>query len=187
MSANIRGASQTFVVDFHPDRLALATRIGATAIDLAAGDVVEAIMDATDGFGVDCGVEAVGYQAHDPAGQEHPGMVLDNLVAVVRATGSIGVVGVYEPEDPGAATEDAKEGRYGFDFGTAFTKGISIGTGQCPVKKYNRYLRDLIIRDQASPSIIVSHDISLDDAVDAYDKFDKREDGWTKVLLHPAA
>jgi glutathione-independent formaldehyde dehydrogenase len=27
-------------------------------------------MDATDGFGVDCGVEAVGYQAHDPGGQE---------------------------------------------------------------------------------------------------------------------
>jgi hypothetical protein len=26
-------------------------------------------MDATDGFGL----EAVGYQAHDPAGQEHPG------------------------------------------------------------------------------------------------------------------
>ncbi|MCW2528127.1 MAG: aldehyde dehydrogenase [Pseudonocardiales bacterium] len=187
MSANIRGASQTFVVDFHPDRLALAERVGATAINLADGDVVDAIMEATDGFGVDCGVEAVGYQAHDPAGQEHPGMVLDNLVNVVRATGSIGVVGVYEPEDPGAATDEAKQGRYGFDFGTAFTKGISIGTGQCPVKKYNRYLRDLIIRDQAAPSIIVSHEIALEDAVDAYDKFDQRVDGYTKVLLHPGS
>ncbi len=185
MSANIRGASQTFVVDYQPDRLALAERVGATAINLADGDVVEAIMDATDGFGVDSGVETVGYQAHDPGGQEHPAMVLDNLVNVVRATGSIGVVGVYEPEDPGASTEAAKEGRYGFDFGTAFTKGISLGTGQCPVKKYNRYLRDLIIRDQAAPSIIVSHEVSLDDAVEAYDKFDKRIDGYTKVLLHP--
>ena len=37
-------------------------------------------MDATDGFGVDCGVEAVGYQAHDAHGEEHPEMVLDNLV-----------------------------------------------------------------------------------------------------------
>jgi glutathione-independent formaldehyde dehydrogenase len=185
MSANIRGASQTFVVDFQPDRLALAERIGATAINLADGDVVEAIMAATDGFGADCGVEAVGYQAHDPAGQEHPAMVLDNLVSIVRATGSIGVVGVYEPEDPGASTDAAKQGRYGFNFGAAFTKGISIGTGQCPVKKYNRYLRDLIIRDQASPSIIVSHEVSLDGAVDAYDKFDKRVDGYTKVLLHP--
>jgi glutathione-independent formaldehyde dehydrogenase len=185
MSANIRGAAQTFVVDFAKDRLALAEKIGATAVDLADGDAVEAIMDATDGFGVDCGVEAVGYQAHDPAGQEHPGMVLDALVKVVRATGGIGVVGVYEPEDPGAATEDAKQGRYGFDFGTAFTKGLTIGTGQCPVKRYNRQLRDLIIRGQASPSVIVSHEVSLDEAPDAYDKFDKRVDGWTKVLLHP--
>lgn len=185
MSANLRGASQTFVVDYQPDRLALAERIGATAVDLADGDVVEAMMDATDGFGVDCGIEAVGYQAHDPAGQEHPGMVLDNLVAVVRATGAIGVVGVYEPEDPGASSEGAKQGRYGFDFGTAFTKGLSIGTGQCPVKKYNRYLRDLIIRGQAAPSIIVSHDLTLDEAPEAYQRFDKREDGWTKVLLHP--
>jgi glutathione-independent formaldehyde dehydrogenase len=187
ISANLRGASQTFVVDFHPDRLALAERVGATPIDLAKGDVVDAIMAATDGFGVDCGVEAVGYQAHDPSGQEHPAMVLDNLVNVVRATGRIGVVGVYEPQDPGASVDGAKEGRYGFDFGTAFTKGISIGTGQCPVKKYNRHLRDLIIRDQASPSIIVSHEVPLDAAVEAYDKFDKRVDGYTKVLLHPGA
>jgi glutathione-independent formaldehyde dehydrogenase len=187
LSANIRGASQTFVVDFEPDRLALAEQLGATAVNLADVDAVEAIMDATAGFGVDCGVEAVGYQAHDPQGQEHPGMVLDNLVNVVRATGSIGVVGVYEPEDPGAATEDAKQGRYDFDYGTAFSKGISIGSGQCPVKKYNRYLRDLIIRGQAKPSIIVSHEVSLEDAVEAYDKFDKRVDGYTKVLLHPGA
>jgi glutathione-independent formaldehyde dehydrogenase len=38
------------------------------------------ITDATDGAGVDCGVEAVGYQAHDAAGQEHPEMVLEKLV-----------------------------------------------------------------------------------------------------------
>ena len=112
-SANIRGAAQTFVVDFQPDRLALAATMGATPVNLAATDAAEAIMDATDGFGVDCGVEAVGYQARDPAGHEHPGLVLDALVQVVRATGKIGVVGVYEPTDEGAATEDAKRGRYG--------------------------------------------------------------------------
>ncbi len=112
-------------------------------------------------------------------------MVLDNLVGVVRATGHIGVVGVYVSEDPEAATDEAKQGRIAFDYGTAFTEGISIGSGQCPVKRYNRQLRDLIIRGQATPSLIVSHELSLDDAVDAYDKFDKRVEGWTKVLLHP--
>jgi glutathione-independent formaldehyde dehydrogenase len=184
-SADIRGASQTFVADFQPDRLALAERMGATAINLADGDPVEAIMEATDGFGVDCGVEAVGFQAHDPAGQEHPALVLDNLVSVVRATGHIGVVGVYVPQDPDAATEGAREGRVAFNYGAAFEKGLSIGSGQCPVKRYNRELRDLIIRGQARPSQIVSHELSLDQAVDAYDKFDRRADGYTKVLLHP--
>jgi threonine dehydrogenase-like Zn-dependent dehydrogenase len=50
--------------------------------------------------GADCGVEAVGYQGHDPSGEEHPELVLDNLVKAVRATDGIGVVGVYVPEDP---------------------------------------------------------------------------------------
>src|ERR1700744_1594651 len=140
LSANIPGASQPLVVDFQPDRLALAEKMGATPVNLAETDAAEAIMDATDGFGVDCGVEAVGYQAHDPAGQEHPGLVLDQLVQVVRATGKIGGVGVYEPSDEGAATEDAKQGRYDFGYGTAFTKGITIGSGQCPVRRYNRWL-----------------------------------------------
>jgi glutathione-independent formaldehyde dehydrogenase len=185
LSANVRGASQTFVVDHQADRLALAERMGATAVNAAETDPAEVIMDATDGFGVDCGVEAVGYQAHDAAGQEHPSLVLDQLVSVVRATGRIGVVGVYEPSDEKASTEPAKDGRYEFDYGTAFTKGISIGSGQCPVKRYNRWLRDLIIRGQARPSQIVSHELALDDAVSGYDQFDKRVDGWTKVILHP--
>ena len=191
-SAAIRGASQVFVVDHQPDRLQLAGQAGSrlglevTAVNAAETDVVEAIMEGTDGVGVDCGVEAVGFQAHDPSGHEHPSMVLDNLVQVVRATGHLGVVGVYVPEDPGAATEPAKEGRVEFDFGAAFHKGLSIGTGQCPVKRYNEELRDLIIR-AATPSFIVSHEVALDDAVDAYKKFDERADGYTKVLLHPAA
>lgn len=176
---------RVFVVDKEADRLVLAEEMGATAIDFSKVDVEEAVMDATDGFGADCGVEAVGYQAHDAAGEEHPEMVLDNLVKVVRATGSLGVVGVYMPQDPGAVTEGAKEGRIGFDFGTAFTKGLTIGSGQCPVKKYNVQLRDLIIRGKARPSQIVSHELSLDDAPGAYKSFDDREDGWTKVLLHP--
>ena len=64
-------------------------------------------------------------------------------------------------------------------------QGLSLGTGQCNVKKYNRYLRDLIIAGKAKPSFVVSHDINIDDAPTAYEKFDKRIDGYTKVLIHP--
>jgi glutathione-independent formaldehyde dehydrogenase len=186
-SAFIRGASRVFVADMEADRLQLARQIDATPVDISQGDPVEQILEATNGRGVDCGVEAVGYQAHDPSGEEHPELVLDNLVQAVRTTGRIGVVGVYMPEDPGAASTAAKEGRIGWDYGTFFTKGQRMGTGQAPVKKYNRQLRDLIIDGQASPGWIVSHELSLHDASDGYRNFDGRADGWTKVLLHPGS
>jgi glutathione-independent formaldehyde dehydrogenase len=185
-SAFLRGASRVFVVDQHPDRLKLALAYGAEPIDFSAGDPVEQILESNGGM-VDRGVEAVGYQAHDAAGTEHPELVLDNLVKVVRSAGAIGVVGVYMPEDEGAADEGAKEGRVGFDYGTFFTKGQRMGTGQAPVKRYNRQLRDLIIAGRAHPSKLVSHELGLEEAVDAYEHFDKRDSGWTKVLLHPAA
>ena len=184
-SALIRGAARVFVVDKEHDRLSLADKIGAIPVDFSAGDPVEQIMDATQGRGTDCGVEAVGYQAHDPSGDEHPELVLDNLVQVVRSTGGIGVIGVYVPEDPGAATDQAKQGRIPFEYGTFFSKGQHMGTGQAPVMRYNRQLRDLIVAGRAHPSFLVSHELGLDEAADAYAHFDARDDGWTKVLLHP--
>jgi glutathione-independent formaldehyde dehydrogenase len=184
-SALIRGASDVFVVDKEPDRLDLAGKIGAIAVDFSTGDPVEQLLEATGGRGVDRGVEAVGYQAHDPSGEEHPELVLDNLVAAVRTTGGIGVVGVYRPSDPGASSDLAKEGRIPFTYGQFFTKGQQMGTGQCPVKRYNRQLRDLIVAGKATPSFIVSQELPLERAPEGYQRFDAREDGWTKVLLHP--
>ncbi|KQS69839.1 glutathione-independent formaldehyde dehydrogenase [Modestobacter sp. Leaf380] len=184
-SAVIRGASEVFLVDKEPDRLRLAEGFGATAVDFSAGDPVQQLLEATGGRGVDRGVEAVGYQAHDGTGEEHPELVLDNLTQVVRATGGIGVVGVYMPSDPGASSDLAKEGRIPWQYGTFFTKGQSMGTGQAPVKRYNRQLRDLIIAGKANPGAIVSHELPLDQEVEGYQHFDARDEGWTKVLLKP--
>jgi glutathione-independent formaldehyde dehydrogenase len=180
-STFIRGAARVFVVDKEPDRLGLAESIGAEAVDFSEGDPVEQITEANGGP-VDRGIECVGYQAHDPTGEEHPELVLDKLAEVVRSTGAIGVVGVYMPEDPGAATELAKEGRIPWQYGQFFSKGQRMGTGQ-----YNRELRDLIVAGKARPSFIVSHELPLAEAPDAYERFDRREDDWTKVLLHPNA
>ena len=47
--------------------------------------------------------------------------------------------------------------------------------------------RALIIAGRATPSAVVSHELPLSAAADAYEKFDKRVDGYTKVILHPAA
>ena len=64
-----------------------------------------------------------------------------------------------------------------------FEKGITMGSGQAPVNEYNEYLRDLIMNDKAQPSEVISHRIRIDDAPEAYDKFDKPVDGYTKVLI----
>ena len=183
-SAVLQGASEVFVVDQQPDRLRLAEQAGATPVDPSQGDPVEQLMERTGGLGVDRGVEAVGFQAHDPAGEEHPELTLDNLVGAVRSTGGIGVVGVYVPRDPGVDPPEGAD-RVGWQYGTFFSKGQSMGTGQAPVKRYNRQLRDLIISGRARPSFIVSHEVPLEQAPDAYAAFDRRDDGWTKVLLKP--
>jgi glutathione-independent formaldehyde dehydrogenase len=184
-SAVLKGASKVMVVDRHPDRLAKAKEIGAIPIDDSAVDPVEAVNEMTMGLGADNGCECVGYQAHDPDGHEHPNMTLNRLVKSVRFTGDIGVVGVYIPQDPGGADELAKRGEVAFDFGEFWFRGQKMGSGQCPVKRYNRPLRDLIAGGKAKPSWIVSHELPLDEAPEGYEHFDNRDQGWTKVVLHP--
>ena len=74
-----------------------------------------------------------------------------------------------------------------FDFGALWFKGQQIKTGQANVKAYNRRLRDLIHVGKAAPSAIISHRLGLNQAPDAYQHFDARDEGWTKVVLKPAA
>jgi glutathione-independent formaldehyde dehydrogenase len=185
LSAVQKSASKIMVVDRHPDRLRLAEEIGAITIDDSKVDPVQAVMEQTNGTGADCGCECVGYQAHDPQGHEHNNATLDRLVQSVKFTGRIGTVGVYVPVDPNAPDDLEKEGRVPFDFGLHWFKGQSMGTGQCPVKRYNRNLRSLIAQDKCKPSWIVSHELPLERAPEAYKNFDARNEGWTKVVLKP--
>jgi glutathione-independent formaldehyde dehydrogenase len=197
----IKGAAEVYVVDDIPERLQKAEELGAISVDFTDGDPVNQIIElrkknrahknslrpGEDKMkGVDCVIDAVGYQARDdknPA-KEKPTQVLDNAVHLVNPTGAIGVIGVYMSPDPGGKDAKAKEGIFEFPLADYFDKGVTMGSGQAPVKKYNEYLRDLIVAGRAKPSKIVSHHIKIDDAPNAYSKFDKRADGYTKVLIH---
>jgi len=197
-SAKLQGASEIYVVDQVPSRLELAAEnCDAHTIDFREGDPVDQIIDEHGGE-VDKGVDAVGYQATDPddvdastqnfaydPAKENPAIVLNNLIRVVRPTGKLGIPGLYVPEDPGAPDEMAAQGRLGIDFGLLFEKGQALATGQCNVKSYNRYLRDMIIEGRADPSWVVSHRVGLEEAPEMYERFDNREEGVTKVLLEP--
>jgi glutathione-independent formaldehyde dehydrogenase len=186
-SALLRGAAKVFSVDRVPERLAKAEEIGAIPIDFTKGDPAEQIKEQTDGEGTDKGVDAVGYQAqsHKDPGQEEPAIVLNQLIQTVRPTGMLGVPGLYVPSDPGAPDEQAKHGQLLVAIGKMFEKGLAMGTGQCNVKLYNRQLRDLIIAGRAKPSFVVSNEVPLEEAPDACQKFDKRIEGYTKVVLRP--
>jgi glutathione-independent formaldehyde dehydrogenase len=164
MSASIQGASEIFVVDGEEDRLALAEKMGATTIDTKNGKVGDQIREFTKGLGADCGAECIGYQCHNSRGKEVPNLVMNDLVDCMKATGTLGVVGVFIPEDPGAADRIAKKGQIAFDFGKFWFKGLKMGTGQCNVKAYNRRLCDLIHHDKAKPSMIISHELPLEQA-----------------------
>jgi glutathione-independent formaldehyde dehydrogenase len=202
MSAKLRGAAEIYCIDSVDSRLEKARELGARPIDFRKGKpsqqiaairqkslLGEALRPGEEKRlqGVDCGIDAIGYQARDfknPKQEESP-QVLEDLATIINPTGSAGIIGAYMPEDPGAASKDLQNGIIKIPFGLFWSKSITIGTGQAPVKKYNEMLRDLIISGKAHPGVIVSHDVSLKDAAEYYKRFDAREDGMTKVVLHP--
>ncbi len=191
-SCMIRGAAEVYVIDHVKERLDKAAEIGGIPIDFDKGDPVQQIKDLRYGQGVDKGIDAVGYQAatagSSAAGGEQdeaPNIVLNQIIDVVNPTGALGIPGLYVPTDPGGVDEGSKRGALSINFGRLFEKGLRLGTGQCNVKKYNAYLRDMIISGRATPSFVVSHSVSLDEAPGAYKKFDQRVDGYTKVILKP--
>lgn len=186
-SAILKSASKVMIVDRHSDRLRLAEKIGAIPIDDSKVSPVDQILELTGGEGADTGCECVGYHAHNPQGHEQANMTMNNLVRSVRATGGIGVVGVFLPEDPKSSDALARKGQLAFDWGLFWSKGQRIGTGQANVKAYNRRLCNLIEVGKAKPSFLVTHELPLRDAPEAYRHFDARENGWIKVLLKPAA
>ena len=196
----LKGAAEVYVVDSVDERLQKARELGAIPVNFSEGDPVEQIFELRKknrGIqqslrpgeekmkGVDCAIDAVGYQARDNEnpGKEKATQVLENCLKVVNATGHIGMIGVYMAPDPGGKDEKAKNGIYNFPLGDFFDKGVTMGSGQAPVKKYNEYLRDMIVNGRAKPGKIVSHHIRIEDAPDAYSKFDKRIEGYTKVLI----
>jgi glutathione-independent formaldehyde dehydrogenase len=194
----LKGASEVYVVDRSEKRLELARSIGAIPINFTDGDPVKQIMELRQQtavvneslhpeeklMGVECGIDAVGYQAYDrkdPA-QFNPNQVLSDLARLVNPAGHLGVIGVYMKEDPKARNELEKNGILAIPFGMMWMKGVSIGTGQAPAKNYQPYLRDMITNGKAKPSFIISDRIPISEASQAYREFDKRGD-VTKAVI----
>ena len=186
-SAHLLGAAVVIVGDLNEDRLAQARSFGCETVDVSKGDPKDQIAEILGVPEVDCGVDAVGFEARGhgkDADVEQPATVLNSLMDITRAGGSLGIPGLYVTGDPGAADEAAKVGSLSMRFGLGFAKSHTFVTGQCPVMKYHRGLMQAILHDKVSIAKNVrATPISLDDAPQGYADFD--EGAAKKFVLDP--
>src|SRR4051812_42073651 len=176
-SCHLLGAAVVIVGDMIKDRLKQAKSFGCETIDLTQkatlAEQIEQIVGVPE---VDSSVDCVGFEAHGQgkdAKVERPATVLNSIMEVTRAGGSLGIPGLYVTGDPGGIDENAKVGNLGIRIGLGWAKSHSLHTGQCPVMKYNRQLMQCILHDKIKIAKAVNvTTITLDDAPKGYKDFD---------------
>jgi glutathione-independent formaldehyde dehydrogenase len=176
-SAYILGAAVVLIGDMNAERLRHAESVGYVPIDLTKSDNLgELIAKVVGKPEVDAAIDAVGFEAKAQGknGEEAPATVLNSLMTIVRAAGSIGIPGLYVTEDPGAKDDAGKTGNLKMRFGLGWAKSHRFYTGQTPVLKYNRQLMQAILHDRLPIAKIVNATVlPLSDAAQGYADFDK--------------
>ncbi len=186
-SARLLGAERVIVIDRVEERLAMAReQTGAETLDYEQVEVPEALKQMTGGRGPDACIDAVGMEAHHPTPlaaydrvkqasrleSDRP-FALREAIRSCRSGGIVSVIGVYS----GFVDK--------FPMGTVMNRGLTIKSGQCHVHRYLRPLLERIERGEIDPSFIVTHEMDLDRAPEAYELFRRKQDGCVKVVLHP--
>jgi len=177
-SCHLLGAAVVIVGDMIPERLKQAKSFGCEVIDLKKkATLAEQIEQIVGEPVVDAAVDCVGFEARGhgaDATHEAPATVLNSVMEITRAGGSIGIPGLYVTGDPGGIDAAAKIGALSIRIGLGWAKSHSFHTGQCPVLKYNRQLMQAILHDKVQIAKAVNVQlISLDDAPKGYKDFDK--------------
>ncbi|CAG0986272.1 alcohol dehydrogenase [Methylophilaceae bacterium] len=165
VGAKLMGATRIFAVDALPERLAMARSLGAdVTINYKERDPVQAILEATDGRGVDVAIEALGTQA-----------TFESCLRVLKPGGVLSSLGVYS----GKLTLPLD----------AFAAGLGdhkIITTLCPGgKERMRRLMNVLASTRADLRPLVTHRFTLDRIEEAYDLFASQRDGVLKVAITP--
>jgi threonine dehydrogenase-like Zn-dependent dehydrogenase len=184
-------------VDLVDERLNRARQYCVDVIDLRKGDLEDMVRSQTDGRGTDAVIDAVGMEAHgspiaetvqaaagllpSPVGRavmKHAGVdrlaALNSAIALVRRGGTISLSGVY-----GGAADP-------IDMMTLFDKQIQLRMGQANVKRWIPDLMPLLTDDDPlGVEQFATHRLPLSSAPDAYEAFQKKQDGMVKVVLKP--
>ncbi|MFQ5744755.1 MAG: zinc-binding dehydrogenase, partial [Acidobacteriota bacterium] len=156
------GAKNLFGVDSVPERLALASRLGATAVDYLEDDPVTRVKEATDGRGADAVMEVVGSAA-----------ATFLAIAMLRPGGVLSSVGVHT------------EAQFGFSPVQAYDKNLTLKSGRCPARHYMERLVPLVQSRSDELAAVISHRLPLEDGARGYEIFDNKLEGCTKVILEP--
>ncbi|KAA9395499.1 formaldehyde dehydrogenase, glutathione-independent [Kocuria coralli] len=175
VGAQLLGAAVVIVADMVAERLGAAQAFGCETIDVSQEDPREGIARILGTEEVDCGVDAVGFEArgHGQGAGEAPATVLNSLMSITKAGGALGIPGLYVTGDPGGIDDAAKEGSLSLRLGLGWAKSLSFTTGQCPVMRYHRQLMEAILHDKVQiASAVNATSISLDDAPEGYAEFD---------------
>jgi threonine dehydrogenase-like Zn-dependent dehydrogenase len=186
-------------VDLVPERLERVRSRGIEVLDLREHekDLAEVIRHKTDGRGPDSVIDAVGMEAHGSPGakiaQQMTGLLPDSMaqqlmqkagidrlhalylaIEIVRRGGTISLSGVYGGmADP-------------LPMLTIFDKQIQLRMGQANVKRWVDDIMPLLMDgDPLGAEGFATHHLPLEQAPEAYEKFQKKQDGYVKVLLQP--
>jgi len=193
---------QVIVADLVPERLQRVASRGADVINLEtidkSSDLAEEVRARTKGRGADSVIEAVGMEAHGSPGSKiaHAlvGLLPDKLAEplmlnagvdrmealysafeAVRRGGTVSISGVY-----GGASDP-------IPLFQIFDKQLQLRMGQANVRAWTDDILELLNQDEDVLGVesFATHHLPLDEAPDAYEKFQKKEDGMVKVVFNP--
>jgi len=182
----IRGAKRIIGIDLVPERLAVAANaLGIEVIDrngMSSGQLCDKMLQLVP-KGLDVAIEAVGFRfamgaAHRVARavglETDTPELIDECLTCITPYGRVSIIGDYA----GYA--------HMFPIGKVMFKHATIRSGQCPCQKYFDYVMEQVRTGTFDPSFVISHHLSsLEEIPLAYEKLDKKEDGYIKVFVTP--
>jgi 2-desacetyl-2-hydroxyethyl bacteriochlorophyllide A dehydrogenase len=163
VAARARGAEQVLAVDTVPERLGLAERLGATAVDPKAEPTVARALEATGGLGAHAVIEAIGSP-------EAMRLAID----LVRPGGTIAAPGVHTEE------------QFAFSPGEAYDKNLTYRAGRCPARAYMDEAMEVVRARGDLLTSVITHRFPLTDGPNAYRIFSARLEGCVKAIFFPA-